>query len=292
MLAAIWPFRTWAQREGRRSPRSWTRVGFFWCSLWSAACQREPAAPSVEVRMQVSSELKASLTERWMESLQAHRARVAFRKPVHLELWQETVAETPVIYLAVAWPHGWLLEPRHTPLPSPVKLGLALEGGKTSQEQVRRAVARLLQLFWVQIELAQSPWPTAVKFFDTGYPIAVRSMTADWLGRHGKKDPSLAQGCLALLAHALANPRDPELERLESSVACLSKVASQKNVPEILDRMPNGHLRVEMARVELLGELGGSLAQSQLLWVKEQAQETALVRAAQLALERLALPAS
>lgn len=260
-----------------------------WCLVGTSSlgCRPKPAAPSLEVRMEVEPELKASLTRVWQDSLKARAQRVDVREPVHLELWRDMMADTAVIYLGVAWPERWLTAPLHTPLASPVKLGLALEEPSGQGPQVQRAFERLLQLFWVQVELAQSPWPISNQYLSEPYPVAVRSMTADWLGRHGKKEPALAQGCLALLAYALTKPRDPELERLESSVACLAKVADQSDVPEILDQMPNGHLRVEMARVELLGALGGSLAESQLRWVEQQAQEHALIRAAQLALERL-----
>lgn len=251
-----------------------------------ASCRSEPAPPSLDLRLAAEPKLRASLLHRWRLSLEEHREQVAIQKPVHLQVWQEKLADTPVLYLGVAWPKGWLQEPRYVPLASPVKLGLALDDPDLAAAQYPRALDRLLELFWVQVELAQAPWPIPERYFYEPYPVAVRSMAADWLGRYGKPNRALAKGCLALLAHALAKPRDPELERLESSVACLAKVADQAQVPEILDRMPNGHLRVEMARVELLGELGGALAKSQLRWVKEQAQEDALVRAAELALER------
>lgn len=250
------------------------------------SCRAELAKPSVELRLEAQPSLEQTLTRDWMQSLDKHRRRVAVQDSVQLRVWQETHEGTPVLYLGVLWPEGWLIEPRQVPLSSPIKLGVALDGPEPLSAQYPRAIERLLQLFWVQVELAQTPWPISDRYFYEPYPVAIRSMTADWLGRYGKQDPALAKGCLALLAHALANPRDPELERLESSVACLAKVATQAQVPEILDRMPNGHLRVEMARVELLGEIGGALAMSQLRWVKAQAQERALVRAAELGLQR------
>lgn len=262
-------------------------------ALGCSACPATPQAPTLQVRLAVDDgALDQVLTQRWMEALKSRGDRVAVDKPVHLSVWQERVQGNAVLYLGVAWPAGWIRDPHPTPLLSPVKLGLVLEGPAASPEQYARGLARLLELFWVQVELAQSAWPIPERYLYEPYPVAVRSMTADWLGRKGKPHLALAQGCLALLRHALIKPRRPELERLESSVACLAKVATAKELPSILDAMPNGHLRVEMARVELLGELGGSLAIDHLRWVHDQAQEDALVRAAELALKRWAQPAS
>lgn len=266
-------------------------LGAFFCFIASlGGCRSKPATPSVEIRVDGAQELAASLTQAWMKALPLHRERVAVDKGVHLQVWQDRLEDTPVLYLGVAWPQGWLLEPRQLPLSSPVKLGLALDDPEPDAAQYPRAVARLLELFWVQVELAQSAWPVSDRYLYDPYPVAVHSMTADWLGRHGQPNAALAAGCLALLKRALQKPRRPELERLENSVACLAKVATQEQVPAILDLMPNGHLRVEMARVELLGALGGDLAIRQLRWVQEQAQEQALVRAAQVALERCSSP--
>lgn len=251
-------------------------------------CRSTPALPRVDVSVAADPALDDGLTKRWMTELSAHEQSVAVDKSVHVRVWQDMLDETPVLYLGVAWPEGWLTQPLHTPLASPVKLGVALDAPSPASTAYPAALSHLLDLFWVQVELAQSPWPIPAQYLDSPYPVAVRSMTADWLGRYGRPDPALAQGCLALLEIAMAKPRDPELGRLESSVACLAKVGQASQVPKILDRMPNGHLRVEMARVELLGALGGPLAVDQLRWVKEQAQEAALVRAAELALAGLA----
>lgn len=252
---------------------------------FGSGCRTEPAIPSVELRLAAGAALEPLFVEKWSTALASHRQAVAVEKAVQIQVWQDQLDGTPVLFLGVAWPQGWLKEPRHVPLSSPVKLGVALDDPTPEASQVPKALDRLMELFWVQIELAQSAWPISERYLDAPYPIAVRSMTADWLGRHGQPDKALAKGCLNLLAHALKRPRDPELERLESSVACLAKVGQQADVPEILDLMPNGHLRVEMARVELMGALGGSLAVDQLRWVKEQAQDAALVRAAELALQ-------
>lgn len=256
-------------------------------------CTRPAPSPGPEIEVHVQPQslqapLASHLRQAWNAALHREKERVsASESTVHLRVWSEGVEQDTVLYLGVVWPQGWLSPPPVRPLPSPVKLGMALSGEAPGLARYQDASDELLELFWVQVQLAQSAWPISPALLDDARSIPVRSMTADWLGRHGKPHPELARGCLALLAHALGQPRRPQLDRLESSAACLTRVADASVVPEILDLMPNGHLRVEMLRVELLGALGGEVAADHLRWVQAQAQEPALARAATVALDAL-----
>lgn len=249
----------------------------------------KPAPPPlqrVHVDPAMQELVSQTLDQSWSLRVTQEKRRIADREAaLQIRLWTEPVQEELVLYLVVVWPQSWL-KPRSSPLASPTKLGMALPNTPTA-EQYKSATQELVNLFWVQVQLAQSRWPISAELVGPGSSIPVRAMSAEWLGRHGKPDPSIANGCLGLLAHALQNPRKPQLDRLESSVACLSKVGDPSIVAKVLDLMPNGHLRVEMLRVELLGELGGALARDHLLWVQAQAEDPALARAATLGLEAI-----
>lgn len=258
--------------------------------LGLSACKAEPVRSKVEFRapVKLQAKLEPMARKAWERSLAQHRKQVrSGEEPVFLSFWVDQEGSHAVLYLGVAWPPGFVHEPRSASMVSPIKLGVALDSTEAPVEEYELGIQALVELFWVQVQLAQSDWPISSSLLLEPSSMPVRFMTAAWLGQYGRPDATLASGCLSLLAHALAKPSEPQIERLESSVACLAKVAQPEQVPRILDLMPNGHLRVEMLRVELLGALGGGLARSEVRWVKEQAEEPALVRAATLALESL-----
>lgn len=273
-------------------------LGIAACLIGWTACKPK-ASPPAQIEVQSSGGLSESLAQSleaqaaqaWRTGMEANRERVlAQPERVLLRFWAESSPEAKaesILYLGVVWPEGFVKDPVHTPLRSPMKLGVAVDPNAPADQEYQAALQTLLELFWTQVRLAQQPWPVPAQWLGESYSLAQRSMTADWLGQHGKPDAGLAQGCLALLAHATQHPWHPQIERLESSVACLAKVADRSWVPKILDHMPNGHLRVEILRVELLGVLGGALAVSQLRWVQDQAEDPALVSAATQALEQL-----
>lgn len=279
--------------------RRWgVALGVAACIVVGTGCKAKPSPPA-QIEVQVSGGVSAPLAQSlelqaaqaWKADLLDHEDRVQGQPdPVFLRIWEEPPSAPQgeaVLFLGVVWPEGFVKDPVHTPLRSPMKLGVALDPKAPADQEYRAALQTLLQLFWTQLRLAQATWPIPAQWLDESQPLAQRSMIADWLGRHGKADPALAKGCMALLAHATQHRWHPQIERLESSVACLAKVADASWVPRVLDHMPNGHLRVEILRVELLGVLGGALARSQLRWVQDQAEDPALVSAATQALEQL-----
>lgn len=229
--------------------------------------------------------------QKWSKSLEKKQRREVIRqgeeKPARFLFSVLREGDIDLLELKARVPARWLAQPLRETLPPPRRIRVAVN--KEDQKALSEAVELLFELFWAELRLAQDSWPPSTPLLDSAEPMAVRIMAAQWFGLKARgQDKKLARACLELLSAAVQKRKSVDEAALEASTACLAKVASSKEVPEILDRMPNGHDRVEMERVELLGALGGAVAEDHLRWVVAQAEERALQSTAKAALVRAA----
>lgn len=272
--------------------RCMSQLGILW--LLSGFACGAPKAPQELGQMVVFAEVHREFLlevarQKWSESLAKKGRRKVIRRgeemPARFLFSLLREGKIEFLELKARVPARWLAQPLRESLPPPRRIRVAVQ--RREQSSLSAAVELLFELFWAELSLAQDAWPPATPLLDATEPMAVRILAAQWFGIKAKgRNAKLSRSCLELLSAALRNRGAPDLAALEASSACLARVASSRDVPAILDRMPNGHDRVEMERVELLGKIGGALAVDHLRWVVEQAEERALRSTAKAALER------